>query len=271
MRKRIYEIIEAGADEDDKLARFYDFFMMVSIVVSIVPLWFHYDTTLFLIIDKVTVIIFIFDYFLRLLTADFKVKKGRMSFLIYPFTPMAIIDLLSILPSLTLVQKGFRMLRILRLLRTLKVLRIFKTFRYAKGVTIIVNVFKRQKDNIIVVLGFAVGYVIVSALVIFNAEPDTFPSMFDAIYWATISLTTVGYGDVYAVSTVGKVITMVSAVLGIAIVALPAGIIVAGYQEELNEYEKNKAEQLAEAKHKKSRKLHKEENPESYEEEKKES
>ena len=58
--------------------------------------------------------------------------------------------------------------------------------------------------------------------------------MYDAIYWATISLTTVGYGDVYAVSDIGKFITMISAVLGIAIVALPAGIIIAGYQEELS-------------------------------------
>ena len=86
-----------------------------------------------------------------------------------------------------------------------------------------------------VVFGFALAYVLVSALVMFNAEPETFPTMYDAIYWATISLTTVGYGDVYAVSEVGKFITMISAILGIAIVALPAGIIIAGYQDELEE------------------------------------
>lgn len=90
-----------------------------------------------------------------------------------------------------------------------------------------------------VVCGFAVLYIIVSALVIFNAEPDTFTSMFEAIYWATISLTTVGYGDVYATSNIGKIITMISAVLGIAIVALPAGIIIAGYQEELEKMNKD--------------------------------
>ena len=81
--------------------------------------------------------------------------------------------------------------------------------------------------------GFAIAYVIISALVIFNVEPETFPTMFDAIYWATVSLTTVGYGDVYATTDVGKVITMISAILGVAIVALPAGIIIAGYQDEL--------------------------------------
>ena len=65
----------------------------------------------------------------------------------------------------------------------------------------------------------------------FNIEPDTFSTFFDALYWATVSLTTVGYGDIYAVSYAGKIITMLSALMGIAIVALPAGIITAGYME----------------------------------------
>ena len=74
----------------------------------------------------------------------------------------------------------------------------------------------------------------ISALIIISVEPDTFNSFFDAIYWATVSLTTVGYGDIYATSMTGKVITMVSSVFGIAIVALPAGIITAGYMDEIN-------------------------------------
>ena len=81
--------------------------------------------------------------------------------------------------------------------------------------------------------------ILISALVMFNAEPETFGNFFDAIYWATVSLTTVGYGDIYATSVVGKVITMISAVFGIAIVALPAGIITAGYMDEIG---KNKEE-----------------------------
>lgn len=86
----------------------------------------------------------------------------------------------------------------------------------------------------LVVLWLAVAYVLVSALVIFNVEPQTFDSFFDAVYWATISLTTMGYGDIYPVSTAGQVITMLSSVLGIAIVALPASIITTGYMEEVN-------------------------------------
>lgn len=237
MRKRLFEIIEVG-EENDRLSQIYDFFMMFTIIISIIPLWSHNETFIFNVIDKVTVIIFILDYFLRLITADLKIGRGSISFILYPFSVMAIIDLLSILPSLTVLKSGYRLLKIFRLMRTFKVFRIFKAFRYSKNITMIINVFRKQKDSLLVVCGFAIAYVIISALVIFNAEPETFPTMYDAIYWATISLTTVGYGDVYATSEIGKFITMISAVLGIAIVALPAGIIMAGYQEELNEVKK---------------------------------
>lgn len=237
MRERLFQIIEVGK-EDDKLSRAYDFFMMATIIISIIPLWSHEETSVFYIIDKITVVIFIADYILRLFTADLKIKKGAISFLLYPFTVMALIDLLSILPSVTVLKRGFRLLKIFRLMRTFKVFRIFKAFRYSKNITMIINVFKKQKDSLIVVCGFAITYVLISALVIFNAEPETFPTMYDAIYWATISLTTVGYGDVYATSAIGKLITMISAILGIAIVALPAGIIIAGYQEELETQKK---------------------------------
>ena len=102
----------------------------------------------------------------------------------------------------------------------------------------IIKVLKRQKDSLLVVLGLALGYVMVSALIIFNVEPQTFDTFFDAIYWATVSLTTMGYGDIYPVSMAGQVITMLSAILGIAIVALPASIITTGYMEEINEQKK---------------------------------
>lgn len=239
MRKRIYEIIEVGT-ENDKASRFYDIFMILTIIASIVPLLTHKVIPIFIVIDKVTVFIFIVDYLLRLFTADLKLKRGVSSFLLYPFSFMALIDLLSILPSLTILASGYRLLKIFRLFRSFKVFRVFKAFRYSKNITMILNVFKKQKDSLLVVCAFALAYVLISALVIFNAEPETFTTMFDAIYWATISLTTVGYGDVYATSEVGKIITMISAVLGIAVVALPAGIIIAGYEEELKENRKEK-------------------------------
>lgn len=237
MRQRIFEIIEV-AKENDKWSRFYDSFMMIVILISIFPLAFKTQTNLFLNIDKITVTIFIIDYVLRLITADYKLNKGKISFILYPFTFMAIIDLLSILPSITLLNNGLRLFKIFRLIRTLRVFRIFKSFRYSKNIQMVVNVFKRQKEALTVVCMLAGGYILVCALVIFNVEPETFNSFFDAVYWATVSLTTVGYGDIFAVSTAGKIITMISAVFGIAIVALPAGIITAGYMEEIN-VEKN--------------------------------
>ena len=77
-------------------------------------------------------------------------------------------------------------------------------------------------------------YILISALIIINIEPDSFNNYFDAVYWATVSLTTVGYGDIYPVTSLGKVITMISSFFGIAIIALPSGIITAGFMESIN-------------------------------------
>ena len=169
--------------------------------------------------------------------ADIKLKRSVVSFFIYPITPMAIIDLVSILPTLTVLNNGFKLLKLFRLLRTLKVFRTLKFLRYSKSFEIIANVFKKQKKVLSAVATMSVAYILISALVIYNIEPDAFETFFDAIYWATISLTTVGYGDIYPVTTIGRVVTMVSSIFGIAIVALPSGVITAGYLEEINKKE----------------------------------
>jgi voltage-gated potassium channel len=169
-------------------------------------------------------------------------NKGIKSFCLYPITPMAIIDLLSILPSIVAVSEALRILKVLRLLRTLKVFRVFKVIRYSKSISIIINVFKKQKESLLVVCGLAIGYILISALIVLSVEPETFPTFFDAVYWATVSLTTVGYGDIYPVSMAGKIITMCSTLFGIAIVALPAGIVTAGYMDELNKTRKEKVD-----------------------------
>ena len=232
-RKRLYEIIEV-ADDSDKLSSIYDVLMMITIIVSLVPLAFKTTCLAFNIIDKASVAIFIFDYLLRLLTADFKLNKGIKSFVLYPFSVMAIIDLLAILPSLMVVNSGLRLLKVIRLLRTLRVFRVFKAIRYSDSIQMILTVFRKTKESLLVVCGIAIIYTLVSALVIFNVEPDTFNSYFEAVYWATVSLTTMGYGDIYPVSIAGRIVTMVSSFMGIAIVALPAGIITSGLMEEIN-------------------------------------
>ncbi|MDY2698746.1 MAG: ion transporter [Lachnospiraceae bacterium] len=233
MRKRIYEIIELSSD-DDKWSSYYDVFMMIVIFVSIIPLAFKEDYIGFEIIEAVTAVIFVFDYLLRLVTADFKLKKGLKSYVLYPFTPMAVIDLLAILPAISMFNEGLKIFKIIRLFRTFRVLRIFKAVRYSRNVQIVLNVFRKQKESLLVVGGIAILYILVSALIILNVEPETFENYFDAVYWATVSLTTMGYGDIYPITVVGRIFTMISSVMGIAVVALPAGIITSGLLEELN-------------------------------------
>ena len=237
MRKRVFEIIEASKD-GDKLSTAYDLFMMAAIIVSLVPLGFKTETAPLRVMDKACVVIFVIDYLLRWLTADLKFdQKSAVSFFRYPVSLMAVIDLLSILPSVTVLNKGFKVLRVLRMLRALRVLRVMKFARYSKSVRIIANVFKKSKEPLLAVGTLATVYVIVSALIIINVEPDSFRNFFDALYWATVSLTTMGYGDIYPVTTIGRLVTMISSVFGIAIVALPAGIITAGYMDEINKNE----------------------------------
>lgn len=235
VRRRVYEIIEV-AREDDKASFWYDMLMLLTIVVSILPLAFKKRYWIFQYTDEVTTTLFIVDYLLRLWTADFKLNdRSAAAFFRYPFTPWAIIDLVSILPTLAYLHVKLRMFRVFRLFRTLRVLRIFKALRYSKSMTIIMTVIRNSKEALGAVCMLAVMYILVSALVIFNVEGKSFDTFFEAVYWATVSLTTVGYGDIYPVTTAGRVITMVSSLFGIAIVALPAGIITAGYMEELVE------------------------------------
>lgn len=240
MRRRLYEIIEI-AGEDDKISHAYDLFMIFVIAVSIVPLAMKEPGAIWQVIDKICVAIFIADYLFRLLTADYKYESASVSsFIRYPFSPMAIIDLVSILPSFIIINKGFRLLRLLRMARALRVFRVFRALRYSKSFEIIISVIKNSKDSLIAVCVLAAAYILISALVVFNVEPDSFNNFFEAIYWATVSLTTVGYGDIYPITSVGRVITMISSLFGIAVVALPAGIITAGYMKELDERNKSR-------------------------------
>ncbi len=240
IRKTLFDLVEPPTTENQK-QDIYDIFMFFVIIISLIPLAFKNHHAVLQIIDIFCTVIFIVDYILRWITADYRLNKGKASFFLHPIMPMSVIDLISILPGLTSLNRSFRLLKFFRLFRTLRIFRVFKAARYSKNIAIILKVFRKQKDSLLVVCGLAVGYIIVSALIIINVEPDTFHNFFEAMYWATVSLTTVGYGDIYAVSTAGKIITMISSIFGIAIVALPAGIITAGYMDEINQDKKEKS------------------------------
>jgi voltage-gated potassium channel len=241
-RNTLYNIIEKDVN-DDRVSKIYDVVMVLLILLSIVPLMFIQNYPIFRYIELVTVTAFIADYILRWYTSDIALRYGWKSFLIYPFTPMAIIDLLSILPGLNILNPSLKLFRITRLFR---LFRVFKFIRYSDKVMMFLRVLKKERAVLFSVLILALFYIFITALVMFNAEPHinpttgeaTFSSFFDALYWATVTLTTVGYGDLCPVTDVGRVVSMLSSLFGVAIIALPSGVITASYLEELKSSKK---------------------------------
>ena len=248
MRKRIYQIIEKSSD-GDKLSLAYDILMLVTIVASILPLTFAKDHPAFHYIEHITVSIFIVDYLLRWLTADYRLGKKGWSFVLYPFTGWAIIDLLSILPGLHILSESFKILRMTRLLR---VLRFLKLIRYTDKIQVLTTVIWKERKVLFSVLVISMFYVFLTALIMFNAEPhfnpengtETFANFFDALYWATVTLTTVGYGDMIPVTDIGRFISMVSSLFGVAIIALPSGVITASYLDEIRKGREKEESQM---------------------------
>lgn len=236
MRRKIFEIIEHDT-EGWFLSKLYDLLMLAVIIISLVPLAFREKHVVFVWFETISVVIFIIDYLLRWITADYKLSKDKKwkSFLLYPFTFFAIIDLLSILPSLGIFKPTFKLLRITRLI---KIFRILKIVRYSHRIELLFNVLKKERATLFSVFMIAVFYIVITALIMFNAEGATegathFQNFFDALYWATTTLTTVGYGDIYPATNLGRFISMLSSILGVAIIALPSGVITASYLEEL--------------------------------------
>ena len=237
LRQQISEMVDAK--NETRISRIYDSIMLAAIIIGILPLMFRSQNKLFLFFDLFSGICFIIDYILRWLCADkLSGRKGIWAFIIHPITPMAIIDLLSILPTLALLSPSFKIVRVSRLL---KVLRVIKVIRYYEPLEIILAVIRRQSRILYTVFSLALFYIFITALIMFNAEEDINPetgsylfnNFFDAFYWAACTLTTVGYGDIYPISNIGRIISIISSMVGIAIIALPSGIVTAGYLDEL--------------------------------------
>lgn len=231
-RQRIYQMVETG-NKDIIINKIYDWVMLLFIILSLVPLTSRKEYALFEWFDKISVTAFIIDYILRWSTADYRFphQPKWKAFLLYPFTGFAIIDLLSILPSFTLFNRVFKLFRLSRLI---KILRVFKFLRYSENMLILLRVLHKERHILFTVFLMAIFYIVVTALVMFNLEESAlFANFFDALYWATTTLTTVGYGDIYPATNIGRVISMFSAIFGVAVIALPSGVITASYLEEL--------------------------------------
>lgn len=229
-KRRIYEVIEVSSI-GDKSSRAYDKLMTVAIIVGLIPLTFKGNNTYSITIDLIVSVLFIADYIARVYTADYKMGyKNYRAYIAYVFTPLAIFDFLSILP---VVYIFFPSLTIISLFRLFRIFRVLKLVRYSKTMIIIANVVRKVKNQLLAVLLLIIVYIFVSAMLIFQLEPNLFNTFFDALYWATISITTIGYGDISPVTPVGRLITMISALVGMAVIALPTGIITAAYMAEI--------------------------------------
>ncbi len=232
LKKRIYEVIEA-AGVNDPASKTYDIMMLIAVIVSMIPLTTRNTNIYMKIIDIVTLCLFIFDYIVRVYTADYKMGvKSYKSYLFYAFSPMALVDLLSITPILVFVLPNSTAVSLLRVFR---VLRLLKLARYSKTMHVIFNVIKKVRRQLGAVLVLTIVYIVAIAIIMYQVEPpEVFGTFFDAIYWAVVSITTIGYGDISPISDWGRVITIISALVGVAVIALPSGIITAAYMEEVS-------------------------------------
>lgn len=234
-RRQVFDIIEPLSKKHEA-SLYYDRMMIIVTLLSFVPLMFHNEATWpLMLINIVCTIVFVLDYVMRLITADYYYKdKSIVSFLKYPFSPLAIIDLLVILSVSTGVHSGLRLLRVVRLLHVVRI------FQHSRSLQLIKIVMKRAARPLLFVASLALIYIFMVAAVIFNEEPELFPNFLDALYWAVMTLATIGYGDIVPQTELGRVITTISAVVGIAVFALPVSVITAEYVAVVNEYREGK-------------------------------
>lgn len=248
IKRRAFEIVQSASD-GDIASRIFDFFIISLIIINVVTVvaeTFTLPAVVLKIIDYIeliSVIIFTFEYAVRVWTADYLYNgiSPVNSRIKYIFSFMAVIDLLAILPFYIPFIIPID-LRVLRVLRVIRLLRLFKINRYTKALSTIGNVFKKKATQLLSSTLVVFLLMIIASVLMYNienaAQPNQFENAFSALWWAIATLTTVGYGDIYPVTVAGKILSSVIAVLGIGLVAVPTGIISAGFMECIDEDKK---------------------------------
>ncbi|WP_026476140.1 ion transporter [Alkaliphilus transvaalensis] len=243
---RVFEIIEKG-EEDDFLSRLFDYFIVSMIILNVLAIilesfysvYLRYGY-LFKSFEIISVAIFSLEYILRVWTADqkYKDKKKIFASILFIISPIALIDLFAILPFYLPMIIPFD-LRFLRMLRITRLMRIFKLNRYSNALSLVGRVLKNKKEELIITISITFLLVLFASTLMYyieqDVQPDVFPNIIAAFWWAVATLTTVGYGDVYPITVWGKILSGLIAVLGIGLVALPTGIISSGFMEELSQ------------------------------------
>ncbi|MBQ3544756.1 MAG: ion transporter [Lachnospiraceae bacterium] len=248
-RKRLFEIVEVGNDLD-KVSRAYDYFNVILIVLNLTVSIMHtfsninaeYGDTLILI-ERITVGCFCLDYILRIFTAKFLYPKLKESHAIkkYMVSFNGIVDILSFLPYYLPVffpagSVAFRMIRIVRIFR------LFRINAYHDSFSVIRDVIygKRQQliSSVFIILILMIGSSLCMYSLEHEAQPEVFQNAFSGIWWATSTLLTVGYGDIYPITFMGKLFGIFISFLGVGMVAIPTGIISAGFVDQYSTIKK---------------------------------
>jgi len=245
LKRRTYEIVQPDAGGDVASAIF-DWSIIVLICANVLLVildtfqGFSAQTlAAFRTIETVSVIIFSVEYIIRLWTAplifpELSPLKARLK---YAFSFMALVDILAILPFYVpfIIPVDLRVLRMVRLLR---LLRILKVNRYTNALYAVGDVMRRKAAQLLSSMFVVIVLMIMSSVLMYNleaeAQPDIFQNAFSGFWWAIATLTTVGYGDIYPVTMLGKILSAVIALLGIGLIAVPTGIISAGFVKNIN-------------------------------------
>ncbi len=243
LKKRIYEILQEK-NTQDIATKVFNIVIVTLIALNIFQVVVETFTlsaeirVLFRRLEIVSTLIFTVEYALRLWTSDFlfPALPKKMAGVRYIFTGMALIDLLAILPFYLpfIIPLDLRYLRLLRMFR---LLRILKIARYTSSFALIGSVLKEEAGPLLSSL-FGVGILMMfTSVIMYNieaaAQPEVFKNAFSGLWWAVVTLTTVGYGDIYPVTAMGKILSGIIAFLGIGLVAVPTGIISAGFMEQM--------------------------------------
>lgn len=236
MKQKIYTLLY----ENERVGRFLYALIVINVIALILESYQEIQSAYQTILDSIeifSVIIFTIEYFLRIWAADYLSNessfKSRLKFL---FSPLGIIDLLAILPFyLPLIMVID--LRVVKVLRLFRLLRIFKLSRFSKSLTTIIQVFKETKADLIITAFVTFILLVLSSTLMYyfekEAQPIKFASIGHAFWWSVATLTTVGYGDVYPVTGIGKLLSGLTALIGIGFVALPTGIISSAFMNKL--------------------------------------